>query len=160
MTTTAREKLQTSLCCGRDGRLLDVVLAHCKFAGADNAGARVGDLYEVCGQAMKSHKARGEVDLVIRKLLRRGKQSIAAWEHWIHQGRRTGADVNRRGSKIPRPTSNGCHCSTGAFCRPIQCPAIRAAWLYTAVSEARLTTAASGYSVASDEGGAKKAAYR
>ena len=55
----------------RDGRLLDVVLAHCKFAGADNAGARLSDLYEVCGQAMKSHKARGEIDLVIKKLLRR-----------------------------------------------------------------------------------------
>ena len=55
----------------KDGRLLEVLLAHCKFAGADNPGARLSDLYEVCGQAMKSHKARGEIDLVIKKLLRR-----------------------------------------------------------------------------------------
>ena len=55
----------------RDGRMLNVVLAHCKFSGADNAGARLSDLYEVCGQAMKSHKARSEIDLVIKKLLRR-----------------------------------------------------------------------------------------
>ena len=31
----------------RDGALLDVVLAHCKFSGADNPGARLGDLYEL-----------------------------------------------------------------------------------------------------------------
>lgn len=55
----------------RDGRMLNVVLTHCKFSGADNAGARLSDLYEVCGQAMKSHKARSEIDLVIKKLLRR-----------------------------------------------------------------------------------------
>ena len=55
----------------RDGRLLEVVLAHCKFAGADNPGARLSDLYEVCGQAMKSHKARAEIDLMIKKSLRR-----------------------------------------------------------------------------------------
>ncbi len=55
----------------RDGRLLEVVLAHCKFAGADNPGARLSDLYEVCGQAMKSHKARAEIDLMVKKSLRR-----------------------------------------------------------------------------------------
>lgn len=55
----------------RRDRLLEVILVHCKFAGADHPGARLSDLYEVCGQAMKSHKARGEIDLVIKKLLRR-----------------------------------------------------------------------------------------
>ena len=55
----------------RNGRLLEVVLAHCKYAGADYPGARLSDLYEVCGQAMKSHKARADMELVIKKLLRR-----------------------------------------------------------------------------------------
>ena len=50
----------------RDGRLLDVVLAHCKFSGADNPGARLNDLYQVCGQAMKSHKGRSDIELVLR----------------------------------------------------------------------------------------------
>ena len=55
----------------RDGALLDVVLAHCKFSGADNPGARLGDLYELCGQAIKSHKARSDIELVLKNLLRR-----------------------------------------------------------------------------------------
>jgi superfamily II DNA or RNA helicase len=38
----------------RQGRDLDVELYHCKFSGAPAPGARIGDLYEVCGQAMKS----------------------------------------------------------------------------------------------------------
>ena len=42
-----------------------------KFSGADNPGARLNDLYQVCGQAMKSHKARSDVELVLKKLLRR-----------------------------------------------------------------------------------------
>ena len=60
----------------RDGRLLDVVLAHCKFSGADNPGARLNDLYQVCGQAMKSHKARSDIELVLKKLLRREKHRV------------------------------------------------------------------------------------
>lgn len=55
----------------RDDRVLEVVLVHCKFSGADSPGARLSDLYEVCGQAVKSHKARSEIELVLKKLLRR-----------------------------------------------------------------------------------------
>jgi hypothetical protein len=33
---------------------IDVEFYHCKFSGADAPGARVDDLYEVCGQAQKS----------------------------------------------------------------------------------------------------------
>ena len=55
----------------RDDRLLDVILVHCKFSGADSPGARLSDLYEVCGQAVKSHKARSELELVLKRLLRR-----------------------------------------------------------------------------------------
>lgn len=38
----------------RQGRFLDVELFHCKYSSEDKPGARIGDLYEVCGQAMKS----------------------------------------------------------------------------------------------------------
>lgn len=55
----------------RDGRALDVLLAHCKFSAKATPGARLEDLYEVCGQAQKSFKARSEIELVLRKLLRR-----------------------------------------------------------------------------------------
>jgi superfamily II DNA or RNA helicase len=57
----------------RDDHTLHMVLVHCKAAGGE-PGARVSDLYEVCGQAAKSHKARGEVDVVLRKLLRRERR--------------------------------------------------------------------------------------
>ena len=60
----------------RDGRLLDVLLAHCKFSGADNPGARLNDLYQVCGQAMKSHKARSDIELVLQKVLRRERKRM------------------------------------------------------------------------------------
>jgi len=38
----------------RQGRFLDVELYHCKFSAESTPGARVADLYEVCGQAMKA----------------------------------------------------------------------------------------------------------
>jgi superfamily II DNA or RNA helicase len=62
----------------RDEHLLEVVLAHCKFSATDAPGARVGDIYEVCGQAVKSHKARSDMELVLRKLLRREGNRQAA----------------------------------------------------------------------------------
>ncbi|MDH6703011.1 DEAD/DEAH box helicase family protein [Streptomyces griseoviridis] len=41
-----------------DGRYLDVTLVHCKYSSKPTPGTRVGDLYEVCGQAMRSAKWR------------------------------------------------------------------------------------------------------
>lgn len=35
-------------------RLITVDLFHCKYSAADTAGARIGDMYEVCGQAQRS----------------------------------------------------------------------------------------------------------
>lgn len=55
----------------RSGRTLYVQLAHCKFSSSSQPGARLNDLYEVCGQAQKSYKARNEIELVVRKLIRR-----------------------------------------------------------------------------------------
>ncbi|MCX4429045.1 hypothetical protein [Streptomyces mirabilis] len=41
-----------------DGRYLDVTLVHCKYSRKPTPGTRVEDLYEVCGQAMRSAKWR------------------------------------------------------------------------------------------------------
>lgn len=55
----------------REDNRLEILLAHCKYSGGDAPGARVGDLYEVCGQAAKCHKARSDVELMLRRALRR-----------------------------------------------------------------------------------------
>ena len=60
----------------RDNGLLNVMLAHCKSSGKDNPGARLGDLYEVCGQAMKSSKSRSEIEHVLQKLRRREERRV------------------------------------------------------------------------------------
>lgn len=52
----------------RDGALLYVNLYHCKFAHDGSVGARVGDLYEVCGQAQKSIRWREKVDRLFQHL--------------------------------------------------------------------------------------------
>lgn len=48
-----------------------VWLVHCKFSSQPQPGARVEDLYEVCGQAQKSARWRHHNSLLFRRLLRR-----------------------------------------------------------------------------------------
>lgn len=50
-----------------------VLLAHCKFSSEKKPGCRLADLYEVCGQAIKSYKAKSDIDQLLRNLLRREK---------------------------------------------------------------------------------------
>ncbi len=52
---------------------LIVNLYHCKFSSAKTAGARVEDLYAVCGQAQKSALWRDEPEAFIEHLLERAK---------------------------------------------------------------------------------------
>jgi hypothetical protein len=40
------------------GGELHITLVHCKFSSESTPGARVADLYELCGQAMRSAKWR------------------------------------------------------------------------------------------------------
>ena len=41
--------------CARDfKKMIEVEFYHCKYSKGEKAGSRVGDLYEVCGQAQKS----------------------------------------------------------------------------------------------------------
>lgn len=46
-------------------------LYHCKYSGAPQAGARVGDLYEVCGQAEKCIKWASDAKYMLERLMKR-----------------------------------------------------------------------------------------
>lgn len=53
--------------------VVSVTLYHCKYSGADTPGARLGDLYEVCGQAQKSARWRDRPGRMLQHMLRREK---------------------------------------------------------------------------------------
>jgi hypothetical protein len=53
-----------------EGRLV-VTLVHCKHAAGDAPGARVADLYEVCGQAVRSIRRRKRTGVMLELLSQR-----------------------------------------------------------------------------------------
>lgn len=53
--------------------LVQVTLYHCKYSSADTPGARVKDLYEVCGQAQKSARWRDRPNRMFTHMLKREK---------------------------------------------------------------------------------------
>jgi superfamily II DNA or RNA helicase len=55
---------------------LHVMLVHCKYSTDDDAGARVEDLYDVCGQAQKSARFRHYVSNMFRQLIRRERNRV------------------------------------------------------------------------------------
>jgi superfamily II DNA or RNA helicase len=55
----------------RQGEDLLVLLAHCKYSSKPKPGARIDDLYDVCGQAIKMNRAKSMPELLARRLLRR-----------------------------------------------------------------------------------------
>ena len=57
-----------------DDEELHITLAHCKYSSGDTAGARVADLYELCGQAQKSARWRRSTDHMFRQLIRRERK--------------------------------------------------------------------------------------
>lgn len=54
-----------------EGERLIIRLVHCKFSKESKPGARVKDLYEVCGQAQRSVSWRGVVERLLEHLERR-----------------------------------------------------------------------------------------
>jgi hypothetical protein len=64
-----------------DERDLYVMLVHCKYSSEDDPGARVEDLYDVCGQTQKSIRWKHYVDGMFTRLIRREQLRV----------RRTGA---------------------------------------------------------------------
>ena len=57
-------------------RVINVELYHCKFSGAEAAGARVDDLYEVCGQSQKSVRWYEHPRELFLHLLRREEKRL------------------------------------------------------------------------------------
>lgn len=55
----------------RSEESLDVLFVHCKYSSKPAVGARIDDLYDVCGQAMKMNRAKSIPELLTRRLLRR-----------------------------------------------------------------------------------------
>lgn len=53
-------------------------LYHCKYSGAPQAGARVGDLYEVCGQAEKCIKWASDAKFMLERLMKRESDRIGS----------------------------------------------------------------------------------
>ena len=51
-------------------------LFHCKFSSEPEAGSRVKDLYEVCGQAQRSARWRHDVEKLLDNLLRRNAARV------------------------------------------------------------------------------------
>ena len=68
-----------------EGDTLDVLLVHCKYAGGP-PGARVNDLYELCGQAHKSVVWKSDPQAMLERLLRRARRRA-------QQGKPTGIEV-------------------------------------------------------------------
>jgi superfamily II DNA or RNA helicase len=56
------------------GEELIIHLLHCKYSSETTPGARLADLYEVCGQAQKSARWRRNVDQMFRHLIRRERK--------------------------------------------------------------------------------------
>ena len=60
------------------GTELHVTLVHCKYSSQSTTGARVNDLYDLCGQAMRGAKWRQQGTLpLLRHLDRRAQAAFA-----------------------------------------------------------------------------------
>lgn len=69
-----------------DEHELHVTIAHCKYSGAPAPGARVSDLYELCGQAQKSVRWRRNIDYMFRHLIRRERNRQQAGRSGFMKG--------------------------------------------------------------------------
>lgn len=81
-----------------EGGRLKVNLVHCKFSKDDSPGARVGDFYEVCGQAQKSIQRRRQPYNMVKNLIRRERKRQADGGDNILVG--TGDDLQRIAENI------------------------------------------------------------
>jgi superfamily II DNA or RNA helicase len=83
----------------RQGRSLDVDLFHCKYSTQPTAGARLDDLYPVCGQAMKSVRWASPRSRFLQQLRRQEENRQAQGGTRFEIGNRTLLDdwlTNRR----------------------------------------------------------------
>lgn len=61
-----------------DGENLLIHLFHCKYSSESTTGARVKDLYEVCGQAQRSARWRHDTERLLNNLLLRDNKRVRA----------------------------------------------------------------------------------
>lgn len=73
-------------CLRSQGDKLYVLLAHCKYSSKETPGARIGDLYDVCGQAMKMNRAKSIPEQLVRRLLRRERRRQAQGKDRLIKG--------------------------------------------------------------------------
>jgi superfamily II DNA or RNA helicase len=59
-----------------DDEFLHIEFYHCKYSQASTVGARLADLYEVCGQAQRSIQWRHDVERLLKHLRARDAQRI------------------------------------------------------------------------------------
>jgi superfamily II DNA or RNA helicase len=69
-----------------DLETLEVLFVHCKFSSENMPGARIADLYDVCGQAMKMNRAKSVPELLTRRLLRREETRQKAGRTGLEKG--------------------------------------------------------------------------
>ncbi|MGD9803310.1 MAG: hypothetical protein AB7E81_03445 [Hyphomicrobiaceae bacterium] len=71
----------------QSGRTLHIDLFHCKYSSDSTPEARVGDLYEVCGQSQKSVRWGERLDELLLHLRRRESDVYASggtrFEHGV-----------------------------------------------------------------------------
>lgn len=61
-----------------EDEVLTIKLLHCKFSKGEKASHRVGDLYEVCGQAVKSVKWKWDAKSLFKHLQNRKNKGLGA----------------------------------------------------------------------------------
>lgn len=79
-------ELADVVCIRRTDDKLHVVFAHCKYSSGEKPGARIDDLYDVCGQAMKMNRAKSIPEQLVRRLLRRERARQTAGKNGIIKG--------------------------------------------------------------------------
>ncbi|MFI6995794.1 hypothetical protein [Nonomuraea wenchangensis] len=62
-------------------RELHILLMHCKYSSEPQPGARVEDLYEVCGQASKSAAYRRDITAMLNALITRARNRQKKYGH-------------------------------------------------------------------------------
>lgn len=67
----------------KEENLIRFELAHCKYS-KEKAGARLSDLYEVCGQAIISLRYKWRPEELIRHLLRRNQTGVLAGKRFYY----------------------------------------------------------------------------
>ena len=79
-------ELADVVCIRRSDDKLHVAFAHCKYSSEEKPGARIDDLYDVCGQAMKMNRAKSIPEQLVKRLLRRERARQADGKNGIVKG--------------------------------------------------------------------------